>query len=48
MVQLLVQRREYAYGTHKVDACGPRVYSCDTQFASNLRVFNACKQLATY
>ena len=32
----LVQCREYTRATRVVAACGPRVYSHDTQIASNL------------
>ena len=36
----LVQRCKYVGVAHVVAAYGPRVYSHDTQFASNLQVFN--------
>ena len=32
----LVQRHKYTRAAHVVAVCGPRMYSRDTQFASNL------------
>ena len=38
----LVQHCEYECVTHMVATCGAHVYSHDTQFTSNMRVFNPC------
>ena len=44
----LVQHHECVHATGVVAACGPRVYSHDTQFLNNLQVFSPCKQLPMY
>ena len=42
----LVQCREYMHATYVVVAYGSRVYSCDTQFVSNLRVVSSHSYIA--